>query len=382
MSLEFTEKYGINVNVNVVQGGLVEASLAGNAPDVVIDCARGQPVNLASRNALADLSQFPGYEEVTRRFTQDAMVPYTYKEGVYALPLTQTYLMMFYRTDIFEEMNLTVPQTWDELLKVSAKLQRNNMTVGLPYTAISASGAVNLGVGAKDLYPTLLLQYGGNYYNQELTQTMLDSSAALNAFKTWTQFYTQYSFPLSYDFNSRFRTGEMPLAVASLSMYGILSAAAPEIRGQWEMTLMPGTLQADGSIDRSGGASGTAIVMMDSAQNKDACWKYMSWFTETQTQVDYGTRLENLLGASARLASANLEAFHRLNWSEAELAVLDAQRRFVREIPELPGGYYTSRCIDNAFRAVVYQYKNERVELEKANDTINRELQRKREELS
>ena len=148
------------------------------------------------------------------------------------------------------------------------------------------------------------------------------------------------------------------------------------------MTLMPGTPQEDGSIDRSGGASGTAIVMMDSAENKDACWKYMCWFTEAQTQVDYGTRLENLLGASARLASANLEAFHRLNWSEAELAVLDAQRRFVREIPELPGGYYTSRCIDNAFRAVVYQYKNERVELEKANDTINRELQRKREELS
>ena len=382
MSLKFTEEYGINVNVNVVQGGLVEASLAGNAPDVVIDCARGQPVNLASRNALADLSQFPGYEEVTGRFAQDAMVPYTYNDGVYALPLTQTYLMMFYRTDIFEEMNLKVPQTWDELLEVSAVLQRNNMTVGLPYTAISASGAVNLGVGAKDLYPTLLLQYGGDYYNQELTETMLDSSAALNAFKTWTQFYTQYSFPLSYDFNSRFRTGEMPLAVASLSMYGILSAAAPEIRGQWEMALMPGTPQEDGSIDRSGGASGTAIVMMDSAKNKDACWQYMCWFTETQTQVDYGTRLENLLGASARLASANLEAFHRLNWSDAELAVLDAQRRFVREIPELPGGYYTSRCIDNAFRAVVYQYKNERVELEKANDTINRELERKREELS
>ena len=68
--------------------------------------------------------------------------------------------------------------------------------------------------------------------------------------------------------------------------------------------------------------------------------------------------------------------------AKAELAVLDAQRQFVQEIPELPGGYYTSRCIDNAFRAVVYQYKNERVELEKANDTINRELQRKREELS
>ena len=58
---------------------------------------------------------------MTGRFAQDAMVPYTYNDGVYALPLTQTYLMMFYRTDIFEEMNLKVPQTWDELLERSLR---------------------------------------------------------------------------------------------------------------------------------------------------------------------------------------------------------------------------------------------------------------------
>ena len=45
MSLEFTEKYGINVNVNVVQGGLVEASLAGNAPDA---CSHGRTGTLRS----------------------------------------------------------------------------------------------------------------------------------------------------------------------------------------------------------------------------------------------------------------------------------------------------------------------------------------------
>lgn len=382
MSMEFTAETGVNVNVNIVQGGLIEATLAGIGPDIAIDCPRGQPVNLASRNALADLTQFPGFEEVASRFSDDAMVPYSYDGGVYALPLTQTFLVTFYRTDILAEMDIEVPQTWDELLAASAKLQRNNMTIGLPYSAISASGAVDIGVGAKDLYPTLLMQYGGDYYNEDLTATELDTSAALEAFKTWTSFYTQYSFPLSYDFNSRFRTGEMPIAIAPFTMYGTLSAAAPEIRGQWEMVLMPGTVNDSGTIDRSGGMSGTSIVMMRDAKNKDACWEYMRWFTDTQTQIDYGTRLENLMGPAARLASANLEAFRALNWSSEELAVLDGQRSAVREIPELPGGYYTSRCIDNAFRSVIYQHENERIALEEANDTINRELERKREELS
>lgn len=382
MSLQFTEDYGINVNVDIVKGGLVEASLAGNAPDIAIECPRGQPVNLASRDALADLRQFEDFESAAGRFSADALVPYTYQEGVYALPLTQTYQVLFYRTDILEELGIPVPQSWEDIFAASAKLQRRNMCVGLPYTAITASGAVDMGVGAKDLYPTLLMQYGGSYYNDRLTGTALDSAAALDAFKTWTRFYTQYSFDLSYDFNTRFRTGEMPIAIASFATYGVLSAAAPEIRGQWKMALLPGTPREDGTLDRTGGVSGTAMVMLAGAENKDACWQYMRWFTDTATQIDYATRLENLLGPSARYATANIAAFDSLNWTAEELKVLSEQRSFVREIPELPGSYYTSRGIDNAFRGVVYQHENERIALEEANETINREIQRKIEELS
>ena len=54
----FTSETGIAVNVNLVQGGLIEATLAGTAPDVAIGVARGQPVNLASRGALMDLRRF------------------------------------------------------------------------------------------------------------------------------------------------------------------------------------------------------------------------------------------------------------------------------------------------------------------------------------
>ena len=377
----FTTETGIAVNVNLVQGGLIEATLAGTAPDIAIGVARGQPVNLASRGALMDLRRFTELDAVAERFTDDALVPYSYNGGVYALPMTQTYQTMFYRTDIFKELGLEVPNTWEEFMDVAAVLQRNNMKVGLPYTAITATGAVEVGVGAKDLYPSLLLQNGGSFYTDDLSGTGLDNQTALGAFETWVSFYTDYGFDLSYDFATLFRSGEMPLCITAYPMYGTLAAVATEIRGCWEMTTLPGTVQADGSIDRSAGASGSAAVILRDAKDPDACWRFLEWFTRSDTQADYGNRLENQLGEAARYATANLAAVELLNWSSQEKAVLRAQREWVQEIPEIPGSYYTSRCLDNAFRSVIYDGDNPRKVFEKQVGIIDSEIKRKLLEL-
>lgn len=377
----FTAETGIAVNVNLVQGGLIEATLAGTAPDIAIGVARGQPVNLASRGALMDLRRFTELDAVAQRFTDDALVPYSYNGGVYALPMTQTYQTMFYRTDIFKELGLQVPNTWEEFMDVAAVLQRNNMKVGLPYTAITAAGAVEVGVGAKDLYPSLLLQNGGSFYTDALDGTGLQNQTALQAFEKWISFYTDYGFDLSYDFTTLFRSGEMPLCITAYPMYGMLAAVATEIRGCWEMTTLPGTVQADGTIDRSIGASGGAAVILRDAKDPEACWRFLEWFTRSDTQADYGNRLENQLGEAARYATANLAAVELLNWSSQEKAVLRAQREWVKEIPEIPGSYYTSRCLDNAFRSVIYDGENPRKVFEKQVKIIDSEIKRKLLEL-
>ena len=110
---DFTEETKIPVNVNLVQGGLTESALTGNNPDVAVGVSRGQPINLASRNALEDLKGYKGFDETAKRFTDDALVPYTRKNGVYALPLTQVYLVMFVLTYILNELKISVPQTWN-----------------------------------------------------------------------------------------------------------------------------------------------------------------------------------------------------------------------------------------------------------------------------
>ena len=51
------------------------------------------------------------------------------------------------------------------------------------------------------------------------------------------------------------------------------------------------------------------------------------------------------------------------------------------EIPEVPGSYFIPRCVDNAFRDVYYKDANPREVWEREVNTINKEIQRKREEL-
>jgi ABC-type glycerol-3-phosphate transport system substrate-binding protein len=377
----FTKERGIHVNLRLLQGGLIEAKLAGRSPDVVVGLGRGQPVNLACRGALMDLSGFPGFEGVTERFAPTSMVPYTWNDGVYALPNTQSFFMMFYRTDIFEELGITPPDTWDDFMDVTKILLRHNMRIGLPYAPITAPGAVDGGLGSKDLFPLLLLQKGGSFYTEDLRRTALDSPEALEAFVKWVEFYTKYDSLLEFFFNSRFRSGEMPLGIATYETYLTFSLAAPEIRGLWAMAPVPGMLKEDGTIDRTVGSSGSASVILSDASNPDACWEFLKWWTSDEIQFLFGQASENVLGLGGRYSTANLDAFSRLGWSKEELEMITYQRSYLREVPEVPGSYYISRSIDNAFRTITINFRNPREALEWENRNINIELERKRIEL-
>lgn len=378
---QFTPQTGIDVTLSVVQTGFIEATLAGRGPDVAIGMARGQPINLACRNALLPFDSYEGFEAMKERFADTALVPYQYNGQTFGIPCTQTFFMMFYRKDILAEMGIAVPRTWTEIMETVPKLQRSHMTIGLPYAVISAATAVDNGLGAKDLFATLLLQNGGTFYNEDHSATALDSEASMTAFKTWSDFYTKYGFDLIYDFYTRFSTGEMPIGIASYEMFNTLSVAAQEIRGLWGMAPIPGTVREDGTIDTSEAGAGSAAVIFKKTASPDSCYQFVDWWTSDKTQTDFCTAVENQLGPGGRYATANLAAFSSQPWSSEELEMLTAQRENVIELPEIPGSYYVSRSIDNAFRAVLYDNKNPRETFEKENRNINEEIARKRREL-
>ncbi|MGB8455810.1 MAG: extracellular solute-binding protein [Anaerocolumna sp.] len=131
---DFTPDTGISVDLQLVNPGtLLPSILAGNGPDVSLSNAMGDPINFAVRNAVEDLSGFEGFGEVAQRFHESAMVPYQFNGATYALPETQSFNMMFYRTDIFGEMNLMAPKTWKDFDILIPELQKKNMSIGFPH---------------------------------------------------------------------------------------------------------------------------------------------------------------------------------------------------------------------------------------------------------
>jgi ABC-type glycerol-3-phosphate transport system substrate-binding protein len=378
----FTPKSGITVNLKLVQMNvLLPATLAGQGPDVAMQIGNDIPVNYAMRNAVADISHYADYAGTAKRFRSSALVPFQYNGGVYALPETQTFNMMFYRKDIMKEIGLKLPETWTDVTNMLPQLNKSHLEFGVPQP-LGTVQSVNANLEPNGTFTMLFMQQGGKFYTDQGKRTGLNSELGSQTFKQWTELYTDYSLTKEYDFANRFRTGEIPVGVVDYTMYNQLAVFAPEIRGLWGMAPVPGTVQADGQIRRDAPSGGAAIVMMKAAKDKDASWEFMKWWTDQQAQTKFGREIEGVLGPSARYPTANLEAFKQLPWSVGDYNNLTSEAKWVQGVPEVPGGYFTGRYLINAFFKVINSKIEPREAIEESVDYIQEEINHKRREFN
>lgn len=374
----FTADTGIRIELEIVNASLINGILAGNFPDVALHLARTEPVNLGIRGALADLRQFSDCDQVLQRFNDGAEIPYSYKDSLYALPDTQSFMLMFYRTDILAQLGIEVPKTWDEFLQASTIIQRNNMNTYVPYTQIAASTTVNAGIGSLNLLPTLLAQSGLSLYNNELDATAINNEPAIEVFKNWTSLYNEYNLNKEADFYNRFRNGVIPLGIAPYSTYMTIYSAAPEIKGRWSVETVPGS--SDGNKSVAGAGTGCAII--EKSPNKKEAWEFLKWWTSNEIQARYSKNVESILGMIGRTTTANKNAMQQLAWDSHDREVILEQWSYVKEVPEVPGSYYVTRAVDQAFWSVVNDSVTVKDAVAKWSDTADDEITRKIKEYS
>ncbi len=416
----FSPETGIKVNVKLIAvNSLLNAVVAGNGPDVVVSTYQRHPVDYAMRNAVVDLRRFQDCDEILGRFKESAYIPYQYAGGLYALPEQESFNLLFYRKDILDQLGLEVPKTWEELIEILPTLQGNNLSVGVPFPQLATAESDIVA------YYSMLYQYGGQVYNEKGDKSIIDSEEGIAAFKVYTSLFNSYGLPQYFDFLSRFRTGEMPLSIQNYTQYNALTVSAPEIRGLWDFTYLPGTLKDDGTIDRSNVAGSVCTMMIkkgkdlsdvdpdidysnvafstiyggaisnDIAPNLDErtykeivknerrmynSWEFMKWWTSTDVQVRFGREQEAILGPSARHPTANVEALKQLFWNSQQIEILLNSLDETVGVPEVPGSYYTPRHVVNGIRRVINVQDDPRETLIDYNRKVNEELTRKRQE--
>ena len=370
----FTKETGIVVKTNVIPAGqlssgsvnpLMLSLVSGSAPDVALGVDASSPVEFAIRDAVVDLSKMPDYNTISKRFEPQIFTPFKYQNGVYALPETMGFMALFYRKDILAQIGLKVPTTWEQVYEdVIPKLYQNSMQ-------FYYGSGLNL----------FMFQNGANFYNNNGQTSGLDSLQAYNAFKQWTELYTNYNVPVSSNFFNRFRSGEMPIGIGGVGDYIQFSTIAPELYGKWAIAPVPAQVNDDGTLNRTTtGIASTSAIILSQSKMKDESWKFLDWWTSDSVQIEYAREVEAIIGASARWTSANVNAFENLPWQQGDEQVIMNQITEAKEVPVVLGGYFTARHITNAFVRVVTMGVTPRDSLEQAVKDVNKELKAKQEE--
>lgn len=375
---KFTPETGIEVDLSIMTDAqkLILSNASGDTPDIATGINYSIPFDLAIRGSLVDLSKFDNYKEVFGRYSEGLLVPSVVGDGLYSLPETMNFYVMFYRTDILSKLGLSVPNTMDELIAMLPDLQMRGLNVYYPTAAMLVM---------RNFHGTtpIIYQMDGALYGDTALDILVDSEATVEGFTELTELFTLYDLPVDVpNFYQHFRNGDLPIGIADFNSYNLILNAAPEIANSWSIALVLGIEDEEtGEVKRymSGGAESTVMFSSDDEREQKA-WQFMEWWSRADIQAEFGQRLQILYGDEYIWPTANLEAFERLPYPTSDKDIILTQAQYILETPRLLGSYMMERELSNAFNDVVVNGDTVRSRIDEVAKTVLRETERKLEE--
>jgi ABC-type glycerol-3-phosphate transport system substrate-binding protein len=293
-----------------------------------------------------------------------------YQNGVYGIPETQNFYLLFYRKDIMNRLNLEIPDTWNDVLGILPELQRFGMNF---YSMLSTTNAFKAYV----LTMPFIRQFGGEIFSSDGLQAGYDDPRTIAALSFMTELYTTYSLPLEVgSFYNEFRYGRLPIGIGDFGMYISLLHAAPEIAGLWDIAPLPGVLR-DGQINRSFDGASTSAMIFKNTTKPQQSWQFLKWWTAKQTQLDYAENLIASYGPEYMWNTSNREAFADMSWDASHRQTILAQWQWIFDTAKTPASYMVERELSNIWNRVVYQGINLRTAIEDSLIVSNKEIIRK-----
>ncbi|KRC32978.1 MULTISPECIES: ABC transporter substrate-binding protein [Oerskovia] len=274
----------IQVTVNKQDGGdpaitkLLTAVKAGSgAPDIMQTEYQKIPT-LVSADALADISgevadladQFP--EGVWNDVTLGS-------DAVYAVPQDSGPMQFYYRADIFEQLGLTVPTTWDEYAATAAALQAADPTKYLGTFSATDAG----------WFTGLSQQAGASWWgiDGDAWTVAVDDEATLKVADYWGGLVESGVIdnkPMyTPEWNAALNNGTQIGWLSAIWAPGVLEGNAPDTAGLWKMAPMP---QWDAAKPATGNWGGSATAVTSQSKHPAEAAQFITWLNSSQEGVD------------------------------------------------------------------------------------------------
>lgn len=376
---DFTKKTGQEVKVNILPSTqkIVLNNATGTNPDLVLGIDSWEPYSYALRGMLEDLSKFDNFDEVTSNIYANCFTPLICNDGVYGIPETQGMYIMFYRKDILQFLDLEVPNTWEDVIKMLPILQTYKMNFYHPLG--SESTYKNFSATSQFIY-----LFGGEIFTEDGVSTTVNSEEVINAITYMTDLFNIHNLPLQVsNYFEHFRSGTLPIGIGTIDMYLQLKYASPELTGQWGIMPIPGLdTDNDGEVERWATAYGKCSVMFKSSKLKKEAWNFLNWWHSTDVQIEYLQNIQMKLGEKYLVIPANVSALDKSPWDREIKTQVSKAAKWSRIPAVIPGSYVVERELSNIWNKIVIDKDDVRVAVSESVDKINRELLRKFKEFN
>ena len=360
ISKAFTEKTGVTIVCQAVSWGSAHSkyltSIPGEVSPDIGSMGLTWGMEFGELGALVDLRQeypeevaalekkmFPGVVESTR-----------VGDKVFGIPFDISEQIIYYRKDIIPKP----PETWGDLLDTLKALKTVGRGVLLDWGSLDWIG-----------YAPFLWQAGGNFYNDEGTKVTLDTPEAAEALNYMAELYKNGMPKTQVPLEQGMRTGDYPMAISGDWKIISLALSAPEIKGKWDIAMLP----KGPSGKRTAFMGGRIMGIFSRSKMKKEAWEFIQFLFEPENQVKiYRASLDT----EDAYLPPNMDAWAQLPMDKGFKRVLEDQAMDAKGPPPVLSWDGSTRFVNQAIQMVVLKGADAAEELRKATADMQADLDR------
>lgn len=261
---------------------MLSAVQAGNPADVV----------QLGYDAIPDFLINDALEDITPYVADsaDLFVPWQWQTGVfgdkvYSIPQASGPLGQFYRADIFEELGIEYPETWDEFYEAAKVVRASDPD---RYITAFAFNQAPWMIG-------LAQQGGASWFQAEndAWSVSIDGDETAKVAEFWQKLIDEDLVKIEADFSSEWnadlQNGNILSWISGSWADAILRGTAPDTSGNWAVGALP-QWNAGESVSATW-AGGSANAVLKGSKNPEAAAEFAVWLNSNTDSVSILTEI-------------------------------------------------------------------------------------------
>ncbi|MDP3979871.1 MAG: extracellular solute-binding protein [Chlamydiota bacterium] len=284
---------------------------------------------------------------------------------IYGIPWYVDTRVLFYRTDLLEQVGFSKPpETWGELKEAARLLAKD-----LDGDGINDRFGINLPIRDWGSLAMFIWQNGGEILAEDLQTSALESVEAQEAIEFYVSLFSEGLSPREMsagtDIYDAFSKGFIPMFISGPWMLKELDEHVPDLKEHWNVSVLPG------KKNRTSFIGGSSLVLFKSSKKKELAWKFIEFMSDPKVQVLWYKLTEDL--PSNQIAWRN-----PLFDENPKMKVFGYQLLDAKSSPPIPTWEQIADIINDQMEKAIFQKTSVKQTTAVLSEKINQILQKEK----